>query len=180
MYIKNLGALLKRINFKSNVLNSKLKIIVKKNLTEIKKIWQMNIPQGIIHGDLFIDNIFFKKNKFAGFIDFYFSCKDYLMYEIAICINALCFDKKKNKFILNNLKTKNLIKGYESVRKISRNEKNSLNILCRGAALRYLLTRIYDYFNTPKTALIKIKNPKEYFQKLIIHNHLNNYQDYYK
>ena len=102
------------------------------------------------------------------------------MYEIAICINALCFDKKKNKFILNNLKTKNLIKGYESVRKISRNEKNSLNILCRGAALRYLLTRIYDFFNTPKTALIKIKDPKEYFQKLIIHNHLNNYQDYYK
>jgi homoserine kinase type II len=102
------------------------------------------------------------------------------MYEIAICINALCFDKKKNKFILNNLKTKNLIKGYKSVRKISRNEKNSLNILCRGAALRYLLTRIYDFFNTPKTALIKIKDPKEYFQKLITHNHLNNYQDYYK
>ena len=88
--------------------------------------------------------------------------------------------KKKNKFILNNLKTKNLIKGYKSVRKISRNEKNSLNILCRGAALRYLLKRIYDFFNTPKSALIKIKDPKEYFQKLIIHNHLNNYQDYYK
>ena len=88
--------------------------------------------------------------------------------------------KKKNKFILNNLKTKNLIKGYKSVRKISRNEKNSLNILCRGAALRYLLTRIYDFFNTPKNALIKIKDPKEYFQKLIIHNHLNDYRDYYK
>lgn len=180
MSINNLGSLLKSINFKSNVINSNLKIVLKKNLNEIKKNWPKNLPRGIIHGDLFIDNIFFKKNKFAGFIDFYFSCKDYLMYEIAICINALCFDKKKNKFILNNLKTKNLIKGYESVRKISRNEKNSLNILCRGAALRYLLTRIYDYFNTPKTALIKIKNPKEYFQKLIIHNHLNNYQDYYK
>jgi homoserine kinase type II len=180
MSINNLDLLLKSINFKPNVINSNLKIVLKNNLKEIKKNWPTNLPQGIIHGDLFIDNIFFKKNKFAGFIDFYFSCNDYLMYEIAICINALCFDKKKNKFILNNLKTKNLIKGYESVRKISRNEKNSLNILCRGASLRYLLTRIYDFFNTPKTALIKIKDPKEYFQKLIIHNHLNNYRDYYK
>ena len=101
------------------------------------------------------------------------------MYEIAICINALCFDKKNNKFELNNQKTKSLINGYQSIKKISQREKKSLNILCRGAAMRYLLTRIYDYFNTPKTALIKIKDPKEYFQKLIIHNNLNNYKDYY-
>ena len=101
------------------------------------------------------------------------------MYELAICVNALCFDKKNNKFIINNKKIKSLIKGYESVKKISLKEKNSLNILCRGAALRYLLTRVYDYFNTPKNALIKIKDPKEYFQKLIIHNNLNSYQNYY-
>ena len=101
------------------------------------------------------------------------------MYEIAISINALCFDKKNNKFIMNNQKVKSLIKGYQSVKKISLKEKDSLNILCRGAALRYLLTRIYDYFNTPKTALINIKDPKEYFQKLIIHNNLNSYKDYY-
>ena len=80
---------------------------------------------------------------------------------------------------MNNQKIKNLIDGYESVRILSRKEKNSLNMLCRGAALRYLLTRIYDYFNTPKTALIKIKDPKEYLQKLIIHNNLNSYKDYY-
>ena len=78
-----------------------------------------------------------------------------LMYEIAICINALCFDKKKNSFIMNNKKIKYLIDGYETIRAISKKEKDSLNILCRGAALRYLLTRIYDYFNTPKTALIQ-------------------------
>ena len=101
------------------------------------------------------------------------------MYEIAICINALCFDKKKNKFFLNNEKVKNLIKGYQKVRKISQREKNALNLLCRAAALRYLLTRIYDYFNTPKTAFIKIKDPNEYFQKLIIHNNLDCYEDYY-
>ena len=179
MSINNLDSLLKSIRFKSKTIVPNLKSILKINLTEIKKEWPTNISKGIIHGDLFIDNIFFNKNKFAGFIDFYFSSNDYLMYEVAICINALCFDKKYNKFLLNNKKVKSLINGYESVRKISQKEKNSLNILCRGAAMRYLLTRIYDYFNTPKTALIKIKDPKEYFQKLIIHNSLNNYRDYY-
>ena len=81
------------------------------------------------------------------------------MYEIAICINALCFDKKRNSFIMNNKKIKKLIDGYETIRSLSKKEKNSLNILCRGAALRYLLTRIYDYFNTPKTALIQDQRP---------------------
>ena len=122
----------------------------------------------------------FNKNKFSGFIDFYFSSNDYLMYEIAICINALCFDKKRNSFVMNNKKIKYLIDGYETIRTISKKEKDALNILCRGAALRYLLTRIYDYFNTPKTALIQVKEPNEYFQKLIIHNNLNSYKDYYK
>ena len=79
------------------------------------------------------------------------------MYEITICVNALCFDKKNSKFLINKKKVKNLIKGYESIRKISIKEKNSLNVLCRGAAMRYFLTRLYDYTNTPKTALIKIK-----------------------
>ena len=180
MSINNLGTLLRSIKFKTKTISPNLKSVLYKNLKEIKKNWPKNIPKGIIHGDLFIDNIFFNKKKFAGFIDFYFSSNDYLMYEIAICINALCFDKKNNKFLLNNKKVKNLIDGYKSIKKISQKEKNSLNILCRGAALRYLLTRIYDYFNTPKTALIKIKDPKEYFQKLIIHNNLNNYKDYYQ
>jgi homoserine kinase type II len=179
MSINNLDSLLKNIKFKSKGIAPNLESVLKINLEEIKKEWPKNIPKGIIHGDLFIDNIFFNKNKFAGFIDFYFSCNDYSMYEIAICINALCFDTKKNKFILNNQKVKSLIEGYQSVNKISQKEKDALNILCRGAALRYLLTRIYDYFNTPKTALIKIKDPKEYFQKLIVHNNLNNYKDYY-
>ena len=100
------------------------------------------------------------------------------MYEIAICVNALCFDKSKNQFILNKRKVKNLIRGYESIKKISYKEKKSLNILCRGAAMRYFLTRLYDYTNTPKTALIKIKDPREYYQKLIIHNNLSNFKAY--
>ena len=81
---------------------------------------------------------------------------------------------------LNKGKVKNLIKGYENIKKISIKEKNSLNILCRGAAMRYFLTRLYDYTNTPKSALIKIKDPREYYQKLIIHNNLSTYKDYLK
>jgi len=179
MSVNKLGGLLRSIKFRSTKKTPALKSTLNTILKNIKREWPKNIPEGIIHGDLFIDNIFFNKNKFSGFIDFYFSSNDYLMYEIAICINALCFDKKNKNFVMNNKKIKNLINGYESIRVFSKKEKNSLNVLCRGAALRYLLTRIYDYFNTPKTALIKIKDPKEYLQKLIIHNNLNNYKDYY-
>ena len=179
MSINKLGSLLRGIKFKSNKIAPKLKPTLNVCLKDIKNRWPKKLPSGIIHGDLFIDNIFFNKNKFSGFIDFYFSSNDFLMYEIAICINSLCFDKKKNSFVMNNKKIKYLIDGYETIRTISKKEKSSLNILCRGAALRYLLTRIYDYFNTPNTALIKIKDPNEYLQKLIIHNDLNNYKDYY-
>ena len=179
MSVRKLAGLLKSIKFKSIKRTLDLKSALNKNLRDIKRVWPKNLPKGIIHGDLFLDNIFFDKNKFSGFIDFYFSSNDYLMYEIAICINALCFDKKKGKFVMNSQKIKNLINGYESVRILSKKEKNSLNVLCRGAALRYLLTRIYDYFNTPKTAFIKIKDPNEYLQKLIIHNNLSSYKDYY-
>ena len=181
MSIKKLNGLLKSIKINSNNnISSKLKPTLNMCLKDIKSQWPKKLPSGIIHGDLFIDNIFFNKNRFSGFIDFYFSSNDYLMYEIAICINALCFDKKKNSFKLNHQKVKKLIDGYETIRPFTKNEKNALNILCRGAALRYLLTRIYDYLNTPKTALIKIKDPNEYFQKLIFHNNLNSYKDYYK
>ena len=178
MGIKELGPLLKSIKFKSKKFSNLQKFLTN-NLKEIKKDWPSKLPQGIIHGDLFIDNIFFNKNKLSGIIDFYFAANDIFMYEIAICINALCFDYKKSKFEMNKQKIKKLIKGYESVKKISLKEKKSLNILCRGAAMRYLLTRLYDYSNTPKTALIKIKDPNEYYQKLITHNNLKSYKEYF-
>ena len=177
MGIKNLNPLLKSIKFKSKKFTNIDKFL-KINFDNIKKKWPKKLPGGIIHGDLFIDNIFFKNNKLSGIIDFYFAANDYFMYEIAICINALCFDKINSKFKINKSKIKNLIKGYESIRNISLKEKKSLNILCRGAAMRYFLTRLYDYANTPKTAIIKIKDPREYYQKIIIHNNLKTYKDY--
>ena len=177
MGVRRLNPLLKSIRFRSKKFTN-LEKFLKNNFKDIKTRWPKNLPNGVIHGDLFIDNIFFKNNKLSGAIDFYFAANDYFMYEIAICINALCFDKKKSKFVLNKKKVKNLVKGYEKIRKISIKEKKSLNILCRGAAIRYFMTRLYDYSNTPKTALIKIKDPREYYQKLVIHNNLRTYKDY--
>ena len=179
MSIKNLNPLFKSIKLKSKKFVN-IEKFLHNNFRDIEKKWPKGLPSGIIHGDLFIDNIFFKNNKLSGIIDFYFAANDYFMYEIAICVNALCFDKKNSKFLINKKKVKNLIKGYESIRKISIKEKNSLNILCRGAAMRYFLTRLYDYTNTPKTALIKIKDPREYYQKIVIHNNLKTYKDYLK
>ena len=177
MNIKYLNPLLNSIKFKSKKFVN-IEKFLKENFKNIKMKWPKKLPSGIIHGDLFIDNIFFNNNKLSGMIDFYFAANDYFMYEIAICVNALCFDKKKSKFLINKKKVKSLIKGYESIKKISIKEKKSLNILCRGAAMRYFLTRLYDYTNTPKTALIKIKDPREYYQKLTIHNNLKTYKDY--
>ena len=179
MSLLSWAKILNKIGNQCKNIEPNLKNNMKTNLKDIRKKWPNKLPKGIIHGDLFIDNIFFNKNKFHGYIDFYFACNDFLMYEIAICINALCFDKKNNKFVFNKKKSTNLIRGYSKIRKFSVKEKKSLNILCKGAALRYLLTRTYDYLNTPKNAVIKIKNPREYIQKLKVHNKFNNFKNYY-
>jgi homoserine kinase type II len=116
MGIKELGPLLKSIQFKSKKFNN-LQNFLANNLKDIKKNWPSKLPQGVIHGDLFIDNIFFNKDKLSGVIDFYFAANDIFMYEIAICINALCFDYKNQKFVMNKQKINKLIKGYESVKR---------------------------------------------------------------
>ena len=120
------------------------------------------LAKGVIHADLFPDNIFFKNQKFSGFIDFYFSCYENYLYELAVCINALCFDRK----IINKVKTKKLINGYQSVKKIKKSDLKYLNILCLGAAIRFFVTRLYDFKYTPKNAKIKKKSPKEYLIKM--------------
>ena len=120
---------------------------------------------------MFPDNIFFKKNNFAGFIDFYFSCNESYLYELAVCVNALCFDQKN----INKMKIKKLLKGYLSINKIKNDELKFLNILCLGAAIRFFVTRLYDLKNTPKNAKIKKKDPKEYLMKMdYFYKNLNN------
>ena len=153
--------------------------IIEKNLEEIEKHWPKNIPSGIIHADLFPDNIFFKDNKLTGIIDFYFSCNDFYAFEIAVCLNALCFEGQKENLSFNVTKAKKFIDGYSSVRKLSLKEKNSLKILCQGAAIRFLLTRVFDYLNLTEGAIVKIKDPVEYLKRLEFHNNVKNYRDYF-
>ena len=153
--------------------------MIEKNLSEIKEKWPKKLPAGIIHADLFADNIFFEGKKLSGIIDFYFSCYDFYAFEIAICLNALCFEGIKENLSFNVTKAKKFIDGYSSIRTLTDEEKKSLKILCQGAAIRFLLTRVFDYLNLTEGALVKIKDPVEYLKRLEFHNNVKNYQDYF-
>jgi homoserine kinase type II len=160
-------------------IHSSLPKIIERNLNIIEENWPKNIPSGIIHADLFPDNIFFKQNKLSGIIDFYFSCYDYYAFEIAICLNALCFEGKSENLSFNVTKAKKFIDGYSTIRKLTELEKNSLKILCQGAAIRFLLTRVFDFLNLSEGAIVKIKDPIEYLKRLEFHDNVENYQDYF-
>ena len=161
--IKSWIALNQSIKTKANKKIPNIYSFINTLLLDLQKKWPSQLPTGIIHGDLFPDNIFFNKKKFAGFIDFYFSCSDFLIYDIAICINAMCFDKKI-KF--NKLKANALLKGYSSQRKISKKEFTALPQLLLGASIRFFLTRLHDSINRQKGAVVKVKNPNEFLKRI--------------
>ena len=125
-----------------------------------------SLPQGIIHADLFPDNVFFLNDKLSGVIDFYFACNDALAYDVAICLNAWCFEPD---FSFNVTKGRALLRGYEEVRKLEPAERAAMPMLARGASLRFLLTRAYDWINTPKDALVKPHDPIAYLRRLRFH-----------
>lgn len=122
-----------------------------------------SIPYGVIHADLFPDNVFFSNDKLCGIIDFYFACSDFLAYDLAIAINAWCFD---NNHVFQPHLAEAMLAGYQSVRALNTHEKEAMPILLRGAALRFLLTRLYDLLHHPEGALVKPKDPLEYLAKL--------------
>ena len=153
--------------------------LIEANLKDIEQNWPSNLPSGIIHADLFKDNIIFENNKVSGIIDFTFSCNDFYALEIAICFNALCFDGVKSNLSFNVTKAKKFIDGYSSIRKLSDQERNSIKILSQGAALRFLLTRVFDAINTVEGALVKIKDPIEYLKRLEFHKNAKSYEDYF-
>jgi len=177
--INNWRKIFQNVKNDCSKINKNLPLIIEKNLNEIENNWPKNIPSGIIHADLFPDNILFKNNKLTGIIDFYFSCNDFYAFEIAICLNALCFEGLNENLSFNVTKAKKFIDGYSSIRKISEDEKKSLKILCKGAAMRFLLTRVFDYLNLVEGAVVKVKDPIEYLKRLEFHNDVNNYQDYF-
>ena len=132
-------------------------------LEELEQNWPKGLPSGIIHADLFPDNVFFLKGELSGLIDFYFACTDFFAYDLAIGINAWCFEKDGS---FNITKGRAMIAGYRAIRPLGQDEINALPILCRGAALRFMLTRLVDWLNVPPGALVKPKDPLEYYKKL--------------
>jgi homoserine kinase type II len=152
-----------------------LSAMLAKELAEVETAWPRNLPQGVIHADLFPDNVFFLGDKLSGLIDFYFACTDALAYDLAICLNAWCFEPDHS---YNVTKGKNLLQAYGAVRPLSANERDALPLLARGAALRFLLTRLVDWFDDRPAALVRRKDPLEYFRKLRFHQAVKSVRDY--
>lgn len=139
---------------------------IRNELNELETHWPRTLPMGIIHADLFPNNTFFVGDQLSGVIDFYFACKDAFAYDLAICLNAWCFEAD-NAF--NVTKGRAVIEGYRARRALNGAEITALPILCRGAALRFLLTRLVDWLNVPPGALVRPLDPMEYYKKLRFH-----------
>ncbi|NSZ62149.1 homoserine kinase [Agrobacterium tumefaciens] len=137
--------------------------------------WPKHLPAGVIHADLFQDNVFFLGDELSGLIDFYFACNDLLAYDVSICLNAWCFEKDG---AYNVTKGKALLEGYQSVRPLSEAELDALPLLARGSALRFFLTRLYDWLTTPAGALVVKKDPLEYLRKLRFHRSIGHVAEY--
>jgi len=152
-----------------------LAAMIKMELDYLRSCWPVDLPRGIIHADLFSDNIFFRQGKLCGLIDFYFACEDALAYDLAICLNSLCFERDSN---FNITKARALLRGYAEKRPLSRPEKEMLPTLARGAALRFLLTRLYDQLHQVPGALVKVKNPLEYLMRLEFHQKIGDVSGY--
>jgi homoserine kinase type II len=144
-------------------------------LAYLEKHWPSDLPQGVIHADLFPDNVFFLGDKVSGLIDFYFACNDALAYDVAVCLNAWCFEPDGS---FNITKARAMLQAYEGVRPLSAEELRWLPTLARGAALRFLLTRSYDWLNTDENALVRFKDPNEYLRKLRFHQRVKSIRDY--
>jgi homoserine kinase type II len=148
---------------------------IAKELGTLEKSWPRDLPQGVIHADLFPDNVFFLGDRLSGLIDFYFACTDTLAFDVAICLNAWCFEPDHS---YNVTKGRALLKAYGKARALSAAERAALPVLARGAAMRFLLTRLVDWLAVPDGALVKPKDPLEYFRKLRFHQSVKSVGDY--
>ena len=137
--------------------------------------WPYDLPKGIIHADLFPDNIFFLNGNLSGVIDFYFACTDFLSYDLAISINAWCFEADET---FSTEKSKTMVHAYQSQRSLSSDEITCFPVLMRGSAIRFLLTRLYDWLNHPPDAFVKPKDPMSYLKKLHFHQKVQSPKEY--
>jgi homoserine kinase type II len=145
------------------------------DLEEIASHWPAGLPSGVIHADLFPDNVFFLDETLSGLIDFYFACTDFYAYDLAICLNAWCFEPDR---AFNLTKGRALLAGYQRVRPLTPAERAALPILARGGALRFLLTRLYDWLNHPPGAFVQPHDPREYLARLRFHRGVRGPVDY--
>jgi len=142
---------------------------LEEELVSLESVWPSDLPKGVIHADLFPDNVFFRDHELSGLIDFYFACTDFLAYDIAVCLNAWCFEPDLS---FNVTKARLLVGQYQKLRPLDDAELAALPILARGSALRFLLTRLYDWLNQTAGALVKPKDPIEFLKKLRFHRHV--------
>jgi len=149
--------------------------LIEEELAHLEAHWPRDIPQGVIHADLFPDNVFFIGDRLSGLIDFYFACNDALAYDLAVCLNAWCFEPD-NSF--NLTKGMAMLRAYDAARPLEPAERAALPLLARGSALRFLLTRAYDWINTPEGALVKRKDPLEYVRRLRFHQSIASAGEY--
>ena len=148
---------------------------IAKELDALEKAWPRDLPQGVIHADLFPDNVFFLGEALSGLIDFYFACTDTLAFDVAVCLNAWCFEPDHS---YNVTKGRALLNAYGKARAMSAEERAALPVLARGAAMRFLLTRLVDWLAVPDGALVRPKDPLEYYRKLRFHQSVKSADDY--
>jgi homoserine kinase type II len=160
---------------RADLVQGGLREAIATELARLESGWPRDLPQGVIHADLFPDNVFFLGDHLSGLIDFYFACTDALAYDVAVCLNAWCFEPDHS---YNMTKGRALLHGYMRKRALSAPEIAALPVLCRGAALRFLLTRLVDWLEVPAGALVRPKDPIEYYRKLRFHQTNNSARDY--
>ncbi|UFZ03094.1 homoserine kinase [Bradyrhizobium ontarionense] len=160
---------------RADTVQAGLAALLSAELDALERAWPTQLPEGVIHADLFPDNVFFLGDKLSGLIDFPFSCNDILAYDVAICLNAWCFEADHS---LNVTKARAFFNAYGRARPLSEAELEALPLLARGAAIRFLLTRLVDWLNVPPGALVKPKDPLEYVRKLRFHQNVASVRDY--
>ncbi len=167
--------LLRRCGTEADNLKTGLTADLEQTLDNIDARWPVRIPRGQIHADLFPDNVFFLDGNVSGLIDFYFAATDFYAYDVAICLNAWCFE---SDYTFNVTKSQALLRGYLAHRSLEEAEREALPVLCQGAAVRFLLTRLYDWLNTPRGALVTRKDPLAYWRRLRFHRSVRSEADY--
>jgi len=174
--VKGWRPLFEQASSRADELQGGLRAFIAAELDHLESgVWPNDLPQGVIHADLFPDNVFFLGEKLSGIIDFTFACNDMLAYDVAICLNAWCFE---SDYSFNVTKARAFLGAYGRARKLSDAEQRALPLLARGAALRFLLTRLVDFLNVPKGALVRPKDPLEYVRKLRFQQSVAGIRDY--